>query len=216
MSKNTTIILNDNFPELRNYIQSQILPCYASFDKAHNLEHVTTVIAESMELATHYDVEKSMVYTVAAYHDLGLAEGREFHHLASGRILLSDTHLRQWFTEERLLIMRDAIEDHRASSEHEPRTIYGKIVAEADRVISPEITLRRTVQYGLANHPEIDKEGQYRRMVSHLQKKYSEGGYLKLWIPYSSNAQQLQELRELINDEVKLRAAFDFLYNEEN
>lgn len=42
--------------------------------------------------------------------------------------------------------MREAVEDHRASSDHEPRSIYGKIVAEADRIIDTDTTLRRTVR----------------------------------------------------------------------
>ena len=51
-------------------------------------------------------------------------------------------------TDEQLLQMKEAIEDHRASNKQAPRTIYGMIVAEADRIIDPEVTLRRTVQYG--------------------------------------------------------------------
>lgn len=31
-----------------------------------------------------------MVYVIAAYHDLGLCEGCEFHHIVSGRILFAD------------------------------------------------------------------------------------------------------------------------------
>ena len=117
-----------------------------------------------------------MVYTVAAYHDLGLCEGREFHHIVSGKILLADETLRQWFTDEQMLQMKEAIEDHRASNRDAPRSIYGKIVAEADRIIDPEVTLRRTVQYGLSHYPEMDKEQQYERFRKHLADKYAEGG----------------------------------------
>ena len=78
-----------------------------------------------------------MVYVIAAYHDLGLYEGREFHHITSGKVLLADETLRRWFTDEQLLQMKEAIEDHRASNKQAPRTIYGMIVAEADRIIVP-------------------------------------------------------------------------------
>ena len=67
--------------------------------------------------------------------------------------------------------MKEAVEDHRASNKHVPRSIYGKIVAEADRIIDPDITLRRTVQYGLSNYPELDKEKQYIRFLTHLKEK---------------------------------------------
>jgi len=197
------------------YIERDIIPQYAVFDKAHQIDHARKVIEESLKLAEHYEVKPAMVYTVAAYHDLGLSEGREFHHLVSGKVLLVDKELRQWFSEEELQTMKEAVEDHRASNKQSPRSIYGKIVAEADRIIDPEVTLRRTVQYGLSNYPEMDKEQQYTRFLSHLANKYVEGGYLKLWIPESDNAKRLTELRELIADKTKLRMVFDQLYTKE-
>lgn len=169
-----------------------------------------------MKLALHYEVNSAMVYTIAAYHDLGLCEGREFHHIVSGKILFADETLWQWFTDDQMLQMKEAIEDHRASNKQAPRSIYGKIVAEADRIIDPEITLRRTVQYGLSHYPEMDKERQYERFRKHLADKYAEGGYLKLWIPQSDNAGRLAELRQLIINEERIRRVFDQLYEEES
>ena len=112
-------------------------------------------------------------------------------------------------------VMRDAIEDHRASSDHAPRTIYGRIVAEADRCLDPETVIRRTIQYGLANYPELDREDQYRRCVDHLTHKYAEGGYLRLWIPESDNALRLARLRELIRNRQELRRLFDEIFDRE-
>ena len=89
------------------------------------------------------------------------------------------------------------------------------IVADADLIIDPEITLRRTVQYGLSHYPEMDKEGQYARFRKHLTDKYAEGGYLKLWIPQSDNAGRLAELRNLIANEDELIKVFDKLYSDE-
>lgn len=204
-------------PALKTYIETEIIPRYALFDKAHNLNHVQTVINESLDIATHYpEVNGDMVYAVAAYHDTGLTEGREFHHLASGKIVESDATLRQWFSKPEIRLMKEAVEDHRASSDHEPRSLYGRIVAEADRVIDPDTTLRRTVQYGLKNYPELDKEGQYCRFCRHLHDKYAEGGYLKLWIPFSNNAAKLQELRKLITDVALLQETFERLFQEES
>lgn len=207
--------LHDFPKEFCDYIASEIIPQYAGFDKAHRVDHALKVITESLELSRYYKVNHRMVYAVAAYHDLGLCEGREFHHLVSGRILLADKKLRQWFSEEHILIMKEAVEDHRASNKYVPRSIYGKIVAEADRIINPDITLRRTVQYGLSNYPELDKEKQYARFLTHLKEKYAEGGYLKLWIPQSSNAERLQELRRLIANEEELHKVFENIYLQE-
>ena len=202
--------------KLCEHIRERIIPQYVNFDKAHRIDHVEKVIEESMKLALHYEVNSAMVYTIAAYHDLGLCEGREFHHIVSGKILFADETLWQWFTDDQMLQMKEAIEDHRASNKQAPRSIYGKIVAEADRIIDPEITLRRTVQYGLSHYPEMDKEHQYERFRKHLADKYAEGGYLKLWIPQSDNAGRLAELRQLITNEERIRRVFDQLYEEES
>ena len=201
--------------EIKKYIEQEILPRYADFDRAHSIDHARTVIAESLSLAKHYDVDERMLYVAAAYHDLGLCEGRELHHIVSGQIIRADKRLTQWFSKEQIEVIACAAEDHRASSKHEPRSIYGRIVAEADRVIDPEVTLRRTVQYGLNNYPQLDIEGQYVRFCDHLQEKYAEGGYLRLWIPESKNGARLAELRQMIADKKQLRQTFERLFAEE-
>ena len=51
---------------LTHYIETEIIPRYEKFDKAHNLSHVQAVIEESLSLAKQYDVNESMAYTIAA------------------------------------------------------------------------------------------------------------------------------------------------------
>ena len=199
-------------PTLTEYIEQEILPRYDHFDTAHQRNHADEVIERSMALAQYYEVDTDMVYVIAAYHDTGLCEGRDTHHLVSGRIIREDQQLRKWFDETQIETMAQAAEDHRASSGHEPRSIYGKIVAEADRLISPEKVIRRTLQFGLDHHPELDKEGQYQRFKAHLLEKYSDTGYLRLWLPESENAPRLEELRKIIRDENKMREAFEREY----
>ena len=200
---------------MKHYIETEIIPRYETFDKAHRTDHVRQVIAESLKLASYYEVDECMVYTIAACHDIGLCEGREYHHLVSGRLMRADERLREWFTEEEIEIMAQAVEDHRASNDHAPRSIYGRIVAEADRLIEPMQILRRTVQYGLSHYPELTKEQHYLRYCEHLQEKYAEGGYLKLWIPESENASQLKALRGIIADEIRKREVFERIFEEE-
>ena len=201
--------------ELTDYIETEILPRYEAFDKAHNRTHALTVISQSLKLAQHHDVNVAMVYTIAAFHDTGLAEGREQHHTASARIVRSDKRLKALFTAEEIEIMADAVEDHRASSSNPPRTIYGKIVAEADRIIDSTTIMTRTIQYGLSHYPELSKEGHIVRAVAHIKEKYGEGGYLKLWIPESDNAARLLQFRKLIEDEQLLIERLKQIYNEE-
>ena len=201
-------------PSLQNYIESEILPRYEAFDAAHQRDHADTVIRQSLALAEHYDVKKDMVYAIAAYHDTGLVVDRKTHHLESGRIIREDARLLEWFTPEEIEVMAQAAEDHRASSDHEPRSIYGKIVAEGDRLIDTDTILRRTVQYGFAHYPEMSREEQIARAIAHLHEKYAEGGYLKLWIPESPNAGRLRELWALIRREDELLLRVENIYDE--
>ena len=200
-------------PTIIAYVEQEILPRYDHFDTAHQRNHAEEVIARSLALAGHYDVDENMVYAIAAYHDTGLCEGRDTHHLVSGRIIREDRILREWFDEVQIETMAQAAEDHRASSGHEPRSIYGKIVAEADRLISPEKVIRRTIQFTQDHFPDYDKEQQYQRFREHLLEKYSDTGYLRLWIPESDNAVRLEELRKIIRDENKMRDAFEQALN---
>ena len=200
---------------LQEYIAQHIMPRYEAFDKAHNLTHVTDVIERSMTLAKQYGVDADIAYTIAAYHDLGLCEGRERHHIVSGEIVTNDSMLPQWFTPEQVTIIKEAVEDHRASNNQAPRSIYGCIVAEADRLIDPDTTLRRTVQYGLKHLDTDNREVHYERFCNHLQEKYAEGGYLRLWLPQSDNKVRLDELRAIIANHEELRRRFDQIFDEE-
>lgn len=200
---------------LKEYIESEIIPRYDNFDGAHRRDHVRSVIGQSQELSRYYDVNPEIIYAAAAYHDLGLCEGREKHHLVSGRIIREDKTLLNWFSVEEIEVIAEAAEDHRASNETPPRSIYGKIIAESDRLIDPETVIRRTVQYGFAHYPQMNREQMWERTLAHLQKKYGYGGYLKLWIPESSNACRLEELRKIIADEKRLRSMFDCFYDAE-
>jgi len=199
---------------LEQYIEQTVLPQYDAFDGGHRRDHALTVISESLKLAREHGADERMAYAIAAYHDLGLRIDREKHHIHSGEILMADTNLRQWFTEQQLLVMRDAVEDHRASSKNPPRTIYGAIVAEADRQIDPETVIRRTMAYSLRLYPDGDFETLYQRSLEHLQEKYAEGGYLRLWLDSERNVQGLKKLRAIIRNEDELRALCQAWYDE--
>ena len=111
-------------------------------------------------MGRNYPIDEDLLYTAAACHDLGLAVDRKTHHLESGKIIRADARLREWFTPEQIEAIAQAAEDHRASATTPPRSIYGALVAEADRMIVPETIIRRTVQFGLSHYPELDKAQQ--------------------------------------------------------
>lgn len=201
--------------DLMEFVETQILPQYAQFDKAHNISHANKVIRSSLELARRMGADLDMAYVVAAYHDLGLSGPRAVHHITSGKILLQDARLKRWFSPEQLLMMKEAVEDHRASASRAPRSIYGKIVAEADRDIHPETVIRRTIQFGLSNYPQLNREGHWQRFMQHMDEKYSVNGYIRLWIQGSENERNLNELRSLIANPPLMRRYFDRIIEEE-
>ena len=197
---------------LHEYIEQQILPRYAAFDKGHQRDHAESVIQESLVLAKEYGADLDMAYTIAAFHDLGLEIARELHHIHSGEILMADSILPQFFTEEQRCTMRDAVEDHRASSKHAPRTIYGSIVAEADRHIDPETILRRTLQFGIKQNPNADFEWHFERAYEHMLEKYAEGGYMRLWLNSKRNVEGLAKLREIIEDKEYMKTICERIF----
>lgn len=200
--------------DLMEFIERNILPRYASFDAAHNMEHVMHVIKASGILARRMGADANMAYTIAAYHDLGLEGPRAIHHITGGKILRADKRLGKWFSQQQIETMAQAVEDHRASASRAPRSVYGRMVAEADRDLLPETVFRRTIQFGLEHYPEKAEEEQWQRFREHIQQKYSSSGYIHLWILGSENEANLKELRGIIADEQQLRNAFDRIYKD--
>lgn len=198
--------------ELMEFVEQQILPRYNAFGKSHGLVHVQRVIKNALDLVRITGADANMVYVIAAYHDLGMEGPRAVHHITSGKILMADARLKKWFSPEQFRIMKEAVEDHRASSSRTPRSIYGKIVAEADRDLEPEVVFSRAIEYGLENYPEMEKDKQWLRFYDHMKEKYSRTGYLRLWIPNSPNAKNMEFIRETIDNEEALHKVFDELY----
>lgn len=197
---------------IMEFVEQQILPRYTAFGESHGLRHVNRVIKNSLQLAQVTGADIDMAYVVAAYHDLGMEGPRAVHHITSGKILMADARLKRWFSPEQIKIMKEAVEDHRASSSRSPRSIYGKIVAEADRDIDVNEIFTRAIQYGKENYPELDKNQQWERFAQHMDEKYSNHGYIKLWIPNSPNEKALKQLRAIIEDKGKLKKYFEKLF----
>lgn len=205
--------------QLQQYVAENVLPRYDSYDKAHSRRHIQSVIDQSMEIfrklsagqmdgGRRYELNPDMVYAIAAYHDIGVCEGREYHHLSSGRMLEEDVRLRQWFTEEQIHVMREAVEDHRSSNKSWPRSIYGRIVSEADKVIDFDTVFSRAILYARAHYSGMTDEGIFRKSYGHLQDKYGDGGYMRLQFSDSPNAGRLAELREKLRDPELMRREY--------
>ncbi len=190
--------------ELVQYIENEIFPLYNRNEEGHGINHIKTVIKRSLELAKNYDVDLDMVYTISSYHDLGHYIDRKTHEIISAEIFMEDENIKQWFTEEQRKIIKEAIEDHRASSNHEPRTIYGKIISTADRtIIDIDNTIKRTYSYGKRNYIGLSEEEQIERVYQHLKEKYGENGYAKIYLENKEFEDALNKLRQALSNKEK-------------
>lgn len=187
--------------ELVQYIENEIFPLYNRNEEGHGINHIKTVIKRSLELAKGYNVDLDMVYTIASYHDLGHYIDRKTHEIISAQIFMKDEKIKQWFIDEQRNIIKEAIEDHRASSNHEPRTIYGKIISTADRtIIDIDNTIRRSYSYGKRNYVGLSEEEQIERVYLHLTEKYGENGYAKVYLEDKEFEDALDKLRQALSN----------------
>lgn len=186
---------------LQQYIEENIFPIYEKNDLSHNLDHIKYVINRSLNFANEVDnINYNMVYTIAAYHDIGHHIDDKNHEKISAEILLSDKNLRDFFTEDEINIMSEAVYDHRSSLIGEPRSIYGKIVSSADRNNTVEACLRRTYTYGKKLDPNATDEELFLKAYDVLTKKFGENGYAKFYFKDSVYEEFLHELRTLLSN----------------
>lgn len=163
---------------LQKYIEKNIFPSYEKNDLGHNLEHIKYVIDRSLKFANQINnINYDMVYVVAAYHDIGHYIDAKNHEKVSAEILLKDSNLRKFFTEDDIKVMADAVYDHRASMDSEPRSIYGKIVSSADRNTLVEVPLKRTYAYRIKHKPDSQLDEIIEESRKHIIEKFGKKGY---------------------------------------
>ena len=190
--------------ELKKYIEENIFPEYQKNDVGHGIEHIKYVINRSFKFAeTVPDINYDMVYTIAAYHDIGYPIDRKKHEIISGEIMSKDENLKKFFSEEQLKTIKEAIEDHRASADHEPRSVYGRIVSTADRNNSVNACLMRSYTYGRKHYLGLTDEELFKRAFFHLNEKFGIKGYAKFFFKDEEYEKFLKDIRELLSDEKK-------------
>ena len=194
--------VNEN---LKKYIENNVLPEYDKNEIGHGIEHIKYVINRSFELVEEndLDVNYDMVYTIAAYHDIGHHIDSKNHEKVSADMMFKDKNLEKYFSNEELVVIKEAIEDHRASSKKDPRSIYGKIVSSADRNNTIEDCLRRTYTYGKKLNPNATDEELFFRAYDVLVDKFGEERYAKFYFKDRQYEQFLKDLRKLLEDKDK-------------
>ena len=187
--------------KLKEYIENNIFSVYEKNDQGHNLEHINYVINRSIKFAnTIPNINYNIVYTVAAYHDIGHHINPKTHELISAEMMYNDNNLKKFFTDEERKIAKEAIEEHRASSNHEPRSIYGKIISTADRNNTVESCLSRSYSYNRKLHPEYNEEQIFEECHFHLNDKFGENGYAKFFFKDEEYENFLNNIRKLLSD----------------
>jgi len=186
-------------PEIKAYIETAILPAYENFDRGHGVQHVAEVIQRSFAIVASGKIrcDLDMVYVVAAFHDYGMKVARENHAEHSARLLRNDVTLRKWFSDEQIEIMAAAVVDHSTSRNAEPRSIYGKIVCDADKDTDIETSLRRALEFSFATFKDFSLEQHLQSCYEHLQLKFGEHGLVKFYVPCSINDDFLREIKNL-------------------
>ncbi len=188
--------------KLKKYIEEKVFPEYNKNESGHGINHIKDVIKRSFDLVKENDLDVNidMVYVVAAYHDIGHHIDSKTHEIISADIMSKDENLKEFFNEDELKVIKEAIEDHRASAKDDPRSIYGRIVSSADRNNKVEDCLRRTYTYGKKLNPEATDEELFQRAYDVLQNKFGEDGYAKYYFKDSNYEKFLKEIRYLLKD----------------
>ena len=192
--------------ELQEYIDKEIKSKYKHFDKAHSISHFNFVTKNCVKygkalIEKGYNVNLELAYVVGAYHDIGLLNGRADHAISSGKFVRSDTNLRKFFDDDTIELIAEAVEDHSSHLSYEPRSIYGKIVADADRNNSMYLVFSRPVKYGLKNEKEYSREEQINRAYEFVNKKFGRNGYVKYWLDIPDTTAEQNKVWELLDNE---------------
>ncbi len=185
---------------LKEYIEKNILPEYSLNDGGHNINHINYVLKRAFELAE--DINPNILYTCVTFHDIACHIDRDNHEVLSAEKAYNDSFLNSFFSKEEMQIIKEAIEDHRASLEYIPRNIYGKILSSSDRKVDVKEYLIASLSYGIKKEPNLSKEDQIKRSYDYAQKKFGKEGYAinKFYIEDKKYKEYLEDIQYLLDN----------------
>lgn len=199
--------------ELINYIEEEIFPIYDRNDSGHGIAHIKYVIKRSIKFAKQIEnINLDMVYAASAFHDLAHHIDKDNHEVLSAEMFYENEKMKEFFSEEQRIIIKEAIEDHRASLEYVPRNDYGKIISTADRNVDITTSLKRTHAYTIKHYPELDLKVMIERAYRHISEKFGDYGYVKIYCVDEEFTQFKEEVKKLL----KNKSLFKTKYIEAN
>ena len=194
-------------PELKEYIKINIFPEYSKNDGGHNLAHIKEVIRRIFALNDTFKLhlDSNMLYAIASCHDWGKYEDHETHHLIAARNFMADENMKEFFSDEERIIIKEAIEDHRSSKEDEPRSVYGKLISSADRNTRIEIVFIRSFFVAHERMPEYNIEDYLDYTIKRLSKRYSEENPENMFYEDRTYSTFLHDMREILKNEKEFK-----------
>lgn len=185
----------------------EILKKYENCDEAHGVSHIKGVWKRAKEIRKFVfeNVDKKILMASCYFHDLGNLVNRKEHHLESGKMVLNDRKLRNFFTEEEIILIKEAVEDHRTSLKTEPRNIYGKILKDADKDDDVGESLYRAYIYSKEKGLGNCKKEWYDSTFEQLNKKFGINGTVTYCILDENNSSFIKNMKQLASN----RKAFD-------
>ena len=198
---------------LENYIKNKILPQYEKNDSGHSLPHIDYVLKRCFKFAEQFEkIDFNMLFAIATFHDIAHHIDKKNHEKLSADIFYNNEKMKEFFTESERNLIKEAIEDHRASSDSSPRSDYGKIISSADRSTDIDDFLRRTHSYTLKHFPDCTKEEMLKRAKDHTEQKYGKSGYAKHYV----KDEEYEAFREEINLLLQTSEKFKEVYYKVN
>ena len=190
-------------PSLRTYVETNILPQYSKNDRAHGILHIREVIRRSFLLNDIFSLslDPNLIYTIAAYHDLGKHIDSDRHEFISAKLLREDAKVYDYFSPEEVDIIAEAIEDHRSSKSDVPRSTYGKLISSADRNTRVEMVFVRSFFVGKDRQPETTVKDFLDYTFRRLSKRYSEDDPENMFYADDEYRNFLSEIRALLRGE---------------
>ena len=204
---------------LKDYIISNVKSKYKNFDKGHNISHFNFVTKNCVNYAKKLNekgekIDLDIAYIVGAYHDIGISVSRENHPKHSAKIVREDKMLKNFYDENTINMIAEAVEDHSSHLSYEPRSIYGKLVADADRNNSVYLVFSRPVKFRLKQKDTKPKEEHIEDVYNFVQNKFGRNGYVKYHLDIDDTKKEQQKVWALLDNKEKCLAYIEGIYDE--
>lgn len=192
--------LKDVDLKLRDYVEKKVFPLWELNDKGHGPIHRTEVIRRIFALNETFqlNLNPNMLFVIASYHDVGKYIDHKKHHLIAAAKFMEDEQIKQFFTDNQRIIIKEAIEDHRFSKEDDPRSVYGKLISSADRNTTIEMVFIRSFFVAKDRMPDMNINEYLDYTVNRLINKYSEENPENMFFEDDIYKVFLKDMRDLL------------------